>query len=190
MHPVNLLADPHMTGDCNPLPHWRRLHDGSDLLRLTADTVLLVFLKHSVELERVCDPFSGQSDNQSALFCPLDLIRFQQMMQQHFVVFGCDIVEISQRQDAGGELLRRHFPAGGECGHRLVIEQAVGQAAVSRRLDPALLQIQLHQRNPLNQRPGNRVRKQVTGLRMFLAHDKPHLAGFPPPACPAHPLQK
>ena len=49
--------------------------------------------------------------------------------------------ETAQRQHPGGKLSRRHFPAGGQGAHRLMIEQAVGQPIHARRLHKPVFRV-------------------------------------------------
>ena len=71
-----------------------------------------------------------------------------------------------------------------------MIEKAVGQAVQTGRLHKALLNIQLHEGNALDQIPGNAVGQHGARLRVILTHDEPHLRGIAPASRAAHALQK
>ena len=69
-------------------------------------------------------------------------------------------------------------------------EQAVRKAIEARRLHPALLAIELNERDSLQQLPGHGLRQQRARLGLVLAHDEPHLGrALAPPRAP-HALQK
>ena len=87
---------------------------------------LFVLLEHRVELERVGDALTRESHDEAARLGLLDLLRLEEVAQEHAEVVGGDAVEVGEREHAGGELRRRELPARGERGHGLVVEQAVG----------------------------------------------------------------
>ena len=71
-----------------------------------------------------------------------------------------------------------------------MVEKAVGQAVRPGRLHEALLNIELHQGDALDEIPGDHIRQHGVRLRVILPHDKPHLRGLSPSAGAAHALQK
>ena len=71
-----------MSGNGDFLADGRRLDDRSQFLRIPPHRVLLVFLKYSVEAERIDDALAGKPHDQSAVLRPLDVVGFQQMPEQ------------------------------------------------------------------------------------------------------------
>ena len=63
---VDLKNAPDMSRDGDFLADRRRRDDRADLLRLAADGVLLVFLKHTVKTIGVNHALTRESDDQSA----------------------------------------------------------------------------------------------------------------------------
>ena len=118
------------------------------------------------------------------------MVGLEQMTQQHTEVVLCDIAEIAQRQHARCQFGWHHLTIGSQCGHGLMIKQAVGQTASARRLHPFLFQIELHQGDALQQLPGYGLRQQGTGLSGILTYHKPHLRRGTAAARTAHALQK
>ena len=78
-----------------------------------------------------------------------NLVGLQQVMEQTAQVVGGHTMEVREREHATRELCGREFTAGGKRGHNLVIEQAIGKAVELRGLDPALFQVELHERYTL-----------------------------------------
>ena len=71
-----------------------------------------------------------------------------------------------------------------------MIKQTVGQSAFVRRLDPAILQIELHNSNALEQLPRDRLREQSARLRVILPHDEPHFGRCSPATRTPHALEE
>ena len=71
-----------------------------------------------------------------------------------------------------------------------MVKQAVGEPSRPRRLHKSLLDIQLDQRNALNQGPGDHIGKHGPRFRMIFPHYEPHFRRAAPSAGPAHPLQE
>ena len=187
---VHLVHDPHSPGNGDLVPCRRRLHNGAQLFRAGAHGILDIFLKHRVKFIIVYNPLSGQAQDQAAVFCTADMVRLQQMTEQHPVILLGDPVKAGQGQHPGSQLPRGHFPAGGQGAHGLMVQKAVGQPLCPGRLHKSFLHIQLHQRNALNQIPGDHIREHGPGFRVILPHDKPHFRRLSPPAGPSHPLKK
>jgi hypothetical protein len=81
-------------------------------------------------------------------------------------------------------------PHEGELGHGLVVEQAEGQAVQTGGLHPTVLEVELDQRDPLDQLPRDRLRQHRARLGLVLAHDEPHLGRLASPPRPAESLQE
>ena len=71
-----------------------------------------------------------------------------------------------------------------------MIQQAVGTAAGTGRLNEAFLDIKLHQRYPLYQIPRDAVRQHCPRFGVLLTHHEPHFRRVAPPSCPAHSLKE
>ena len=179
-----------MASNGDLLPRRRRRHHGPQLLGIAAHGVLLVLLEHPVELKGAGNPLPSEPHNQPALLRPLEMVRIQQMGQQHLVVLLADPVKIRQGQHLSRQAGRRHFPVGLEYAHGLMVQQTVGQPVQPGRFHPLFFQIQLHQRNGLEQLPGNGGWQHGPDFRLVLPDYKPHLRRQVPPSRPAHPLQK
>ena len=187
---INLLYHPNATGNSNLVVDWWRFDNGAKFLRLTAHRVFLILLKHRIELEVVHLTLSRNAYDESAPLGALYMVGLEQMTQQHTEVVLCDIAEIAQRQHARCQFGWHHLTIGSQCGHGLMIKQAVGQTASARRLHPFLFQIELHQGDALQQLPGYGLRQQGTGLSGILTYHKPHLRRGTAAARTAHALQK
>ena len=187
---VDLLHNPDAARDGDLVPHRGRLDDGAELLRIAADGVFLVLLEDRVELEAVDHALTGQSHDEAAVFRALELIGFQQMLQQAAEVVLVDGSEGGEGQDPPGKLRRRHLTLRGQGAHGLVIEEGKGQTALARRFDPAVLQIELDQGDRLQQPPGNGLGQDGPRLGVLLADDEPHLLRVAAPTGAAHALQK
>ena len=71
---VHLQYTPYMPRDGNFLTDRRRCDNRSDLLGLTANRVLLVFLKDTVKAIGLHDALPCQPDDQAAALRPLDML--------------------------------------------------------------------------------------------------------------------
>ena len=149
-----------------------------------------IFLKDRVKLVIIDDTLSFQADDEPAVLGLVDMADLDQMPQQDPIIILRDQMKAGQRQDARGQLCRRHLSAGSQRAHRLMIQQAVRQALCARRLYEPLLDVQLHQRDALDQIPGDELRQHRPGLRVILTHDEPHLTGIAAAAGAAHALQE
>ena len=187
---VHLLDNPDMSGDGDPVPDGRRLDDGPDLLGFAPDTVLFIFLENRVELEVVRYALAGKTDDQASFLRQLYVILRDQVIDEDTEVIPGDILKGSQRKDSGRKLRRRHLSARCQGAHGLVVEQAERKPASARGFDPSLFQIELDQRDPLQECPRDLVREQIPCFRVFFPHDKPHLTGLAPSSGAAHPLEK
>ena len=187
---VHIFHDPDSARDGDLVAHRRRLDDGSQLLGTRVHRVLDIFLKYRVELIIVRDPLSRDPDDQPAVLRAVNVVDLQKMAQKDLVVLRRDPVEAGQRQDSGRQLSRRHLAAGRQCTHGLVVEKAVGQPVHPGRLHEPLLDIELHQRDPLDQVPRDQVRQHGPCLRVLLPHHEPHLRGLAPAPGPTQSLQK
>ena len=114
----------------------------------------------------------------------------EQVAEKNAEVVGRHAMEVGEREHAARELGRGELALPGERGERLVAEQAVGQAVQVGWLDPALLSIELDERDALQQLPRDSLRQERAGLRLLLAHDEPHLGRRPAPARASHALQE
>ena len=187
---IHLVHRPDTAGDGDLVAHGRGLDNGAQLLRACPDSVFDVLLKHGVEFVAVDDSLPGEAQDQSAVLRAADVIGLNQVAQQQPEVILGDAMKAAQGQNPGSQLRWRHLSAGCQGAHGLVIEQAVGKAVHARRLHEALLRVELHQRNALEQIPGDAFRQHGSGLLMILTHDEPHLGGIAPTAGAAHALQK
>ena len=118
------------------------------------------------------------------------MVDLEQVEEQGAEVVLRNIAEGRQRQDTRSQLGRQHLATRRQRGHRLMIEQTVGQSAFVRRLDPPILQIELHNSNALEQLPGDRLREQGTRLRVILTHDEPHFGRCSPATRTPHALEE
>ena len=78
-----------------------------------------------------------------------DLVGLQQVMEQTAQIVSGHAMEVREREYTTRELCGREFTAGGKRGHNLVIEQTIGKTVELRGLDPALFQVELHERYTL-----------------------------------------
>ena len=69
-------------------------------------------------------------------------------------------------------------------------QEAVGEAVEARRLDPALLEVELDEGDALEQLPRDGLWEEGPDVRMILAHDEPHLGRALPAAGAAHALEE
>ena len=118
------------------------------------------------------------------------MILHDQAAKQCAVVLLRDAVKDVQRKYALREDARREFPAGRRNAHRLMIEEAERQSVKARRLYPALLKIELHKSNPLQEFPRDRRGQQRARVGGILAYDEPHLGRQFPASRAPHPLEK
>ena len=118
------------------------------------------------------------------------MIDLQQMAKKKAVIVLRDSVETGQRKDSGGQLTGCHLAAGRQCAHGLVVEKAVRKPVHFGRLHKALLDIELYQSDPLDQKPRDQFRQHSSRFGVVLPHDKPHLGRIASAACPAHSLQE
>ena len=156
---VHLLHLPDVTRDGDLAHHGRRLDDGAKFFGIAADGVFLILTEDGVELIVVDDTLASQTDKESTAVGALDVVDLEQVEEQGAEVVLRNIAEGRQRQDTRSQLGRQHLATRRQRGHRLMIEQTVGQSAFVRRLDPAILQIELHHSNALEQLPGDRLRE-------------------------------
>ena len=154
------------------------------------DRVFDIFLKNCIKFVIVDDALARKADDQAAVFRAVYVVDPDQMEEQLPVIILRDAAEAAQRQYAGCQLARSHFPAGGQGAHGLVIQEAVGQPVCARRLHETLFYVQLDQCDPLDQVPGDAVRQHGARFRMILPHDKPHLGWRPASSGTSHTLQK
>ena len=71
-----------------------------------------------------------------------------------------------------------------------MVKQTERKFACPRRLDKFLLDVQLHERDSLNQVPWDHYRKKSSRFRVFFSHYKPHLLRVAASSGPAHPLKE
>lgn len=71
-----------------------------------------------------------------------------------------------------------------------MVEQTVGQAVEARWLDPAILEVELYERNALQELPGDGRAQGGAWLGAIFAHDEPHLRGRASPSRTTHALQE
>ena len=150
---IDLLDHPDASRDRNLLSCGRRLDDRAELLAAGAHGVFEILLKDGVEFIVVDDPLACDAEDQAAVLGAVDVVGLQQIAKQNAVIVLCDTVKDRQGQHARGKLRGGHLAAGREGAHGLVIQQAERQLFRPRRLDKALLDIELHQRDALNQIP-------------------------------------
>ena len=187
---VHLLHLPDVSGDGNLAHHGRRLDDGAKFFGIAADGVFLILTEDGVELIVVDDTLASQTDKESTAVGALDVVDLEQVEEQGAEVVLRNIAEGRQRQDTRSQLGRQHLATRRQRGHRLMIEQTVGQSAFVRRLDPAILQIELHHSNALEQLPRDRLREQSARLRVILPHDEPHFGRCSPATRTPHALEE
>ena len=118
------------------------------------------------------------------------MVYLKQVSQHQLVVLHAHPMEGGEREHLAGQLRGGELAVAGQHRHGLVVEQAVGQAVELRRLHPALLQVELHQGDGLQQLPGDGLWKQRAGLRLLLAHQEPHLGRLATATGAAHALQE
>ena len=187
---VHLVDDPDPAGDGDLFPCRRGIDDGAQLPGFRPDGIFYVLLKDSVKLVIVHDPLPGKTDDQAAVLSQVDMVDLQKVPQEKAEIILADPVKDGQGQDPGGQFSGRHFAAGGQCAHGLVVEERERQPVCAGRFHKALLYIELDKGDALDHAPGERLGEQGPRLRMVLAHDKPHLRRTAPPSGPAHALQK
>ena len=90
---INIFYDPHAAGNRNLVTDWRRFDDRTEFIGTIMNSVFDVLLKDRKELVVVDDPFTLDTDDQTFVFCFVDLITGQQMTQQDPVVFFGYIAE-------------------------------------------------------------------------------------------------
>ena len=83
---VNLFDFPHAPCNGDFFAGGRRLNQRAKLLAVSTNGIFFVFLKDRVELEAGGDPLSGESDDETAAFSALNLIRVQKVQQERAVV--------------------------------------------------------------------------------------------------------
>ena len=186
--PVHFLDNPAVSGDSDALTGRWGIDNRAQLGRFAANGKFLVFLEHGVELKVVDDALAREAHDEPAALGDLDVVDLNEVAQQHAVVIGGDAVEIAEREHALGKLGRCELAGAGERRHGLVIEQAVGEPIELGRLDPLFLAIELHERDALQELPGNRFGHHRARLGLLLAHDKPHLGRKIAAACTPHAL--
>ena len=71
-----------------------------------------------------------------------------------------------------------------------MVEKAVRKPVHFGRLHKAILDIELYQSDPLDQKPRDQFRQHSSRFGVVLTHDKPHLGRVASAACPAHALQE
>ena len=118
------------------------------------------------------------------------MVDIHEVTKEHPIVVGRDVVEARQIEHLVGQPGGTHLAARGKRRHGLVIEQAERHASRARRLDPALLQIDLHKGDALHELPGNALGHEGARLGLHLTHDKPPLARPLAPAGATHALQE
>ena len=188
--PVHFLDNPAMACDGDALTGRWGIDDRAQLGRLAANSELLVFLEHGVELKVVDDALARETHDEPAAFGDLDMVDLNEVTQQHAIVIGRDAMEIAQCEHALGKFGRRELSGAGEGRHGLVIEQTVGESIELGRFDPLFLAIELYKRDALQELPRNGLGHHRARLGFFLAHDKPHLGRKVATACAPHALQK
>ena len=83
---VDFFDFPHASCNGDFFAGRRRLHQRAKLLTVSTNGIFFVFLKDRVELEAGGDPLSGESDDETAAFSALNLIRVQKVQQERAVV--------------------------------------------------------------------------------------------------------
>ena len=146
---IHIQNHPNMTCDCQLFAHRRRQTYCSKLLRFAPNGIFFAFHEHTVEFEGINHPLAGKPNDQAALFCLLDVIRFDQVPQEYLVVILGNPMEVMQPQNSVCKSFRRHFSARSQGRHSLVIQKTVRKPIQSGRFTPPLFQIQLYQRNTL-----------------------------------------
>ena len=187
---VDFLDDPHVARDGYLLAGRGRGHEGADLLRVAADGVLDVFLEDGVELVVVGHALAREAHDEAARLRSLDVVVGKKEAQELTEVVCAHAAEHGEREHARGELRGRELAFRGEDGERLVTQQAVRQAVQARRLDPALLAVELHEGDALQELPGDGLGGEGARLGLILPHDEPHLGRRVAPAGAAHALQE
>ena len=188
--PVHFLDNPAVSGDGDALTGRRRVDDRAQFGRLATNGELLVFLEYGVELKVVNDALARETHDESAALGDLDMVDLNEVTQQYAIVIGRDAMEIAECEHALGKLCRRELAGAGKRRHSLVVEQAVGESIELGRLDPLFLTIELYERDALQELPRNGLGHHRARLRLFLAHDKPHLGRKVAASRAAHSLQK
>ena len=187
---IHLQYTPYMPRDSNFLTDRRRCDNRSDLLGLTANRVLLVFLKDTVKAIGLHDALPCQPDDQAAALRPLDMLLLQEMAQERAIVLLRHARENRQCEHPFRQCARRELSTGGEGAHRLMIEEAERETMKARRLHPALLKIELDQGYALQEFPRDRRRQESACIGNILAHDKVHLLRLPAPPRSSHALEE
>ncbi len=187
---VDLLDHPYVTCQRDTLPGRRGHHDGAELLGLAAYGVLLVFLEHRIELERVREALAGQPHDKAAALGSLDVVGLDEVAQQRAKIVERDAPERAEGEHAFGQARRRQLAAARQRRHRLMVEQAVGQPVGVRRLNPAFLEVKLDEGDTLEKLPRDALRQHRAGFGFVLAHDEPHLGRQAATPGAAHTLQK
>ena len=187
---VDVVDHPDVAGDGELLPHRRRHDDRSQLLALGANGVLLALDEDAVEAVVVGHALAREAHDEATGLGALDVLVLDEVAKQRPVVVLADVGEGRQREDAASQLGGRELPLGGERRHGLVVEQAVAQAARVGRLDPAVLDVELDERDALEKLPGDGLGHHGARLGRVLAHDEPHLGGRPAPPRATHALQE
>ena len=187
---IDLLDHPDGTRDCDALSHGWRLHDGSQLLGLRARRVLLVLGKRCVETEVVCHALARKAHDETARLGTLDLVGLHKVSQQSTIVICRHTMEGREGEHAARKVCGGEFTRRGKRRHGLMVEKAVGQAVQPWGLNPALLHVELHERDTLHELPRYGLGQKRPGLGLVFAHHEPHLAWLAASAGAPHALQE
>ena len=95
---IHLFHNPNAPRNGDFVAHRRWFHDSAQLFGTGAHGVFDILLENGVEFVVVDDAFTGQPDNEPAVFGSDNVVFFKQMQQQTTVVVLCDAVETGKGQ--------------------------------------------------------------------------------------------
>ena len=187
---VELLDLPHTSRERKAISDRRRGGNGSYLIRAAADGIVLTVLEHCIELKARGKALTAQTDNKLALLGHLEPIAFYHRDKQLLIIITADRGKRRQRQHSLGKGARSKRACGGEHRQRLLKEQTHRQLFKRRRLDKALLDIELDYRYRAYQLPRNKLRQRCIRQRHILAKYHHHLGNAAASAGASYPLQQ
>ena len=91
---INIQYDPNMTGYGQLFTNGRGQTHGAQLLGFAAYGVFLTLYKYTVEFEGVDHTLSSKSNDQTTLFCLLDMVCLDQVLEKNFVVILGNPMEV------------------------------------------------------------------------------------------------